>query len=64
MSQKENNFGNYRNYENSARQEIVAQTYKNMQINQTLEFVKSKKEKYSKLSHGKMNVFEVFKIFV
>ncbi|MCX8514386.1 MAG: hypothetical protein RL017_777 [Pseudomonadota bacterium] len=60
--EQQNNFGNLRNYVNSARKEIVEKTYQNMQINQSLAFVKAKKDKYYQLNHGKMNVFEVFKL--
>lgn len=62
MQAQENSFGAFRNYENSARQSLVERTYKNMQTNQSLDFVKDKKAKYSQLTHGKMDVFQVFKL--
>lgn len=56
------NFNGFRNYETSAYQDRVERTYRNMHVNQSLEYVKEKKEKYFRLAHGKMNVYQVFKL--
>lgn len=61
-NQQENSFSGFRNYETSLYQERVERTYREMHTNQSLEYVKEKKEKYSKLAHGKMDVYQVFKL--
>ena len=59
---KEESFGEFRNYTDSKFQDRVERTYREMQTNQTLEFVKAKKDKYFKLEHGSMDVYQVFKL--
>lgn len=56
----ENSFGKFRNYTDSQFQDRVERTYKDMQINQTLTYVKTKKAQYFELSHGKQNIYELF----
>lgn len=58
----ENSFGEFRNYEDSKFQDRVERTYREMQTNQTLDFVREKKNKYFKLDHGQMDVYQVFKL--
>lgn len=55
-------FGTFRNYTDSKFQDRVERTYSQMQINQTLDFVLKNKQKYFKLEHGKMDVYQVFKL--
>ena len=55
-------FGEFRNYTDSKHQERVERTYREMQTNQTLDFVTQNKTKYFKLEHGKMDVYQVFKL--
>lgn len=61
MEQK-NDFGDFRNYTDSKFQDRVERTYREMQTNQTVDFVKQNKDKYFKLAHGDMDVYEVFKL--
>lgn len=60
--EQQTEFGTFRNYTDSKFQDRVERTYRNMQVNQTLEFVKQNKDKYCKLAHGNMDVYEVFKL--
>ncbi len=60
--QAENSFGEFRNYTDSKFQDRVERTYREMHINQSLDYVKKMKEKYFALAHGKMDVYEVFKL--
>ncbi|APC97712.1 inositol oxygenase family protein [Francisella frigiditurris] len=63
MSNLENNsFGEFRNYTDSKFQDRVERTYREMHTNQSLDYVKRMKDKYFKLSLGKMDVYEVFKL--
>lgn len=63
MSQTaENSFGEFRNYTDSKFQDRVERTYREMHVNQSLEYVKSMKEKYFKLELGHMDVYDVFKL--
>lgn len=62
MQVSENSFGEFRNYENSKFQDRVERTYREMQTYQNFEFVKDKKDKYFKLQHGDMDVYQVFKL--
>lgn len=55
-------FGEFRNYTDSKFQDRVERTYREMQIQQTLSFVNQKKQFYGQLSHGKMDVYQVFKL--
>lgn len=60
--QQDNNFGEFRNYEDSLFQERVERTYRMMHENQTQQYVKGMKQKYYALKHPKMDVYEVFKL--
>ncbi|MBU3021215.1 inositol oxygenase [Aestuariibacter sp. A3R04] len=60
-SNTDESFGGFRNYEDSAHQDRVQRTYKNMHINQTREFVLENKQKYFALNVAEMHVYEVFK---
>ncbi|MBX9865817.1 MAG: inositol oxygenase [Burkholderiales bacterium] len=55
-------FGELRNYTDSKFQDRVERTYREMQTNQTVEFVAQNKAKYAKLAHGKMDAYQVFKL--
>jgi inositol oxygenase len=55
-------FGTFRNYTDSKFQDRVERTYREMQTNQTLGFVEKNKDKYFKLAHGNMDIYEVFKL--
>lgn len=57
-----NSFGEFRNYTDSKFQDRVERTYREMHINQNLEYVHQMKEKYFKLELGHMDVYEVFKL--
>jgi len=48
----------FRNYEESARNECVRKTYRDMHINQTVQFVKEKQEKWLKFNHAEMTIME------
>eukprot|EP00128_Syssomonas_multiformis_P010879 Colp12_sorted_trinity150504_noHs@1398 len=48
----------FRNYESSARDAIVRQTYRLMHINQTYEFVMKKREEWLKLNHAEMSMMD------
>ena len=58
----DNNFGEFRNYTDSKFQDRVERTYREMHINQSVEYVQKMKEKYFKLSLGFMDVYDVFKL--
>eukprot|EP00438_Fugacium_kawagutii_P036161 Skav228030 [mRNA] locus=scaffold1073:236214:237089:- [translate_table: standard] len=54
--------GSYRNYESSSRQSTVEKTYSDMHINQTVEFVKSMREKWMKFDKGEYTIMEAIKL--
>jgi inositol oxygenase len=59
----ENAFGDsFRNYEDSARQEIVKQTYTTMHTKQTLDFVRTQHENWLKLDKGEFTIMEMIDI--
>mmetsp|Transcript_103141 Transcript_103141/g.297010 ORF Transcript_103141/g.297010 Transcript_103141/m.297010 type:complete len:322 (+) Transcript_103141:84-1049(+) len=57
---KENAFGDsFRNYEDSKRQDIVAQTYLTMHTRQTVEFGKRVRERWLKFDKGEFTILEM-----
>lgn len=59
----ENAFGDtFRNYEDSARHEIVKQTYTTMHSKQTLDFVRAQHKNWLKLDKGEFTVMEMIDI--
>ncbi len=61
-TERRDDFGELRNYTNSKFQDRVERTYREMHTNQTVDFVMQNKRKYSQLAHGKMDVYQVFKL--
>ncbi len=61
-TQNQETFGEFRNYTDSKFQDRVERTYREMQTNQTVDFVQAKKDHYFKLSHGAMDIYQVFKL--
>jgi len=58
--QKRNSFGDvFRNYEDSARQDVVKRTYTTMHTKQTVDFVLQQREEWLKLDKGEFTVLEV-----
>jgi len=49
----------FRNYENSDRQELVERTYREQHTNQTVEYVKKQREIYLKFGRTKLTVWEM-----
>jgi inositol oxygenase len=59
----ENAFGDtFRNYEDSARHEIVKQTYTTMHAKQTVDFVRKQHENWLKLDKGEFTIMEMIDI--
>jgi hypothetical protein len=52
----------FRNYEDSSRQDIVTNHYKLMRTHQTLEFHDRMVAKYGKFDHAKMTIREAFEV--
>lgn len=50
----------FRNYDDSHRQDIVELHYKKMRENQTVEHVRKMYDKYHKFDHAKMTIWEAF----
>lgn len=58
--QKRNSFGDeFRNYEDSSRQDVVKLTYTTMHTNQTVDFVQRQREEWLKLDKGEFTILEV-----
>jgi len=56
----ENGFGDsFRNYEDSARQDVVKKTYTEMHTNQTVEFVRQQHKNWLNLDKGEFTVMEI-----
>ena len=55
----EKNDEEFRNYVDSERQAIVEKTYHVMHANQTVEFVRSRHQKWFQFNHGEYTLFEV-----
>jgi inositol oxygenase len=59
----ENAFGDsFRNYEDSARHEIVKQTYTTMHAKQTVDFVRTQHENWLKFDKGEFTIMEMIDI--
>jgi len=59
----ENAFGDtFRNYEDSARQDIVRQTYTEMHTKQTVAFVKQQHENWLKFDKGEFTIMEMVEV--
>jgi len=59
----ENMFGDsFRNYESSARQNVVEENYRKQHTMMTYEFVKEKQDKWLSLDHGVHSVAEVIEM--
>jgi len=55
----ENVFGDaFRNYEDSARQDVVSETYRDNHVNQTVAFVREMHERWLPLNHGELTIME------
>jgi len=56
----ENSFGDtFRNYEDSARQEVVSRTYHTMHRNQTMDFANQVRDKWMKFDKGEFTIMEM-----
>lgn len=49
----------FRNYKDSDRQDLVEKTYKEMHLNQTVDFVRGRHEKWFKFDHGEYTMWEI-----
>jgi inositol oxygenase len=52
----------FRNYTDSERQALVEKTYRDMHINQTMDFVKSRRAKWLKFDHAEMTILEAIEL--
>jgi inositol oxygenase len=60
---EENAFGDtFRNYEDSARQDVVKKCYTEMHTKQTVEFVQKQHENWLKLNKGEFTVMEIVSV--
>ncbi len=62
MKNSEQNFGEFRDYKDSKFQDRVRLTYRSMHMNQSVDYVREMKACYFQLNHGKMDVYQVFKL--